>query len=554
MTSDRIKIYHGTVYDPSNGIDGEVRDLWIEGGKIVEAPSDPSVPVNRTIDASDMVVMPGGIDMHCHIAGPKVNVARKMRPEENRKGERIERTAITHSGTMGSVPSTFATGYKYAGLGYTTAFDAAIPPLAARHAHEEFEDTPCLDKGFYVLMGNNHYVMKSVKDNEPQKLKAFVAWLLNSSKGFAPKLVNPGGVEVWKHKQAGNVHGLDSLVDHFGVTPRQIISQVAQAAEELRLPHSVHIHCNNLGMPGNWETTLETMKSLEGRRGHITHIQFHSYGGGDGDENTFNSKVIPLVDYVNSHPNITVDVGQVLFGETTSMTGDGPLGYYLSNVYGGKWFSGDTEMESGCGITPIKYKNKSLVHALQWAIGLEWYLLVEDPWRVVMSTDHPNGGSFMAYPQIIRYLMDRTYRQDVLKTCHPLVVKRSTLADIEREYTLREIAIITRAGPAKILGLKNKGHLGPGADADITIYSPHENKEIMFEMPRLVIKAGQVIVEDGEMRHAPIGKTLHVQPAYDVEFETDIQAWFEKYYSIRWRNYPVDPSYMHAPEAVPMRS
>ena len=172
-------------------------------------------------------------------------------------------------------------------------------------------------------------------------------------------------------------------------------------------------------MPGNWTTTLETMKALEGHRGHITHIQFHSYGGGEGDENTFNSKVVPLAEYVNSHTNITVDVGQVLFGETTSMTGDGPLGYYLLNIYKGKWFSGDTEMESGCGITPIEYRNKSLVHSLQWAIGLEWYLLVEDPWRVVMSTDHPNGGSFLAYPQIIRLLMDRTYRQDVLKTVPP---------------------------------------------------------------------------------------------------------------------------------------
>lgn len=551
--TDLIKIYRGTVYDPANKINGEVRDLWIENGKMVEEPSDPAKPVNRTIDASGLVVMPGGIDMHCHIAGPKVNVARKMRPEEKRKAERIQRTELTHSGTMGSVPSTFATGYKYAGLGYTTAFDAAIPPLGARHAHEEFEDTPCLDKGFYVLMGNNHYVMRSIHEGEPQKLKAFVAWLLQSTKGFAPKLVNPGGVEVWKHKQAGNVHGLDSTVDHFEVTPRQIIGGVAHAANELGLPHPVHIHCNNLGMPGNWETTLETMKALEGRRGHITHIQFHSYGGGDGDENTFNSKVEPLAEYVNSHPNITVDVGQVLFGETTSMTGDGPLGYFLSNVYGGKWFSGDTEMEAGCGITPIKYKNKSLVHALQWAIGLEWYLLVEDPWRVVMSTDHPNGGSFLAYPQIIRFLMDRTYRQDVLKTCHPLVGKRSTLPDIEREYTLSEIAIITRAGPARILGLTNKGHLGPGADADITIYTPHENKETMFEMPRVVIKSGQIIVEHGEMRHAPIGKTLHVEPAYDIELESDIQEWFEQYYSIRWRNYPVDPSYMHEPESIAMR-
>ncbi len=121
---------------------------------------------------------------------------------------------------------------------------------------------------------------------------------------------------------------------------------------------------------------------------------------------------------------------------------------------------------------PIEYKNTSLIHAWQWAIGLEWYLLVQDPWRVVMSTDHPNGGSFLAYPQIIRLLMDRTYRQDMLKTVPRKVREQSALADLDREYTLSEIAIITRAGPARILGLKHKGHLGPGADADITIYTP----------------------------------------------------------------------------------
>jgi len=554
MTSpDYTKISQGTVYDPTNGVDGEVRDIWILDGRIVAAPTDAAVRPSRVIDATGLVVMPGGIDMHCHIAGPKVNVARKMRPEEKRKAELIHSTKLTHSGTMGSVPSTFATGYKYAGLGYTTAFDAAIPPLGARHAHEEFDDTPCIDKGIYLLMGNNHYVMQCLQKNEPEKLKAFIGWLLTAAKGYAPKLVNPGGVEVWKSHQAGNVSGLDSLVDHFQVTPRQIIGGVAKAATELRLPHSVHIHCNNLGMPGNWETTLETMRALEGHRGHITHIQFHSYGGGNGDENTFNSKTIPLAEYVNSHPNITVDVGQVLFGETTSMTGDGPLGYFLSNVYGGKWFSSDTEMESGCGITPIKYRNKSLVHALQWAIGLEWYLLVNDPWRVVMSTDHPNGGSFLAYPQIIRLLMDRTYRQDVIKTCHPQVRERSTLGDLDREYTLNEIAIITRAGPARILGLKDKGHLGAGADADITIYTPHDNKETMFELPRMVIKSGRVIVEQGEIRDPLNGKTLHVQPDYDHEVEADIQTWFEKYYSIRWRNYPVDLSYLNESCVVPLK-
>jgi formylmethanofuran dehydrogenase subunit A len=540
----------GYVYDPANGIDGQVKDLWIEGNRIVEPPSDPTVRPTRTLNAAGLVIMPGGIDMHCHIAGPKVNAARKMRPEEKRNAEKIHRTSVTHSGTMGSVPSTFATGYKYIGLGYTTAFDAAVPPLNARHTHEEFEDTPCIDKGFYILMGNNHYVMRAARDGDDERLRNFTGWLLGAAKAYACKLVNPGGVEVWKQQASGNVRQIDENVEHFDVTPRQVIQAVARTVDSLKLPHSVHIHANNLGMPGNWTTTLETMRALEGHRGHMTHIQFHSYGGGDADENTFNSKVAPLAEYVNANPNITVDVGQVLFGKTTSMTGDGPLGYYLANVYKSKWFSADTEMEAGCGIAPIEYRNKTLVHALQWAIGLEWYLMVNDPWRVVMSTDHPNGGSFLAYPQIIRLLMDRNYRDEALKHVHPGVLERSQLGDLKREYTLNEIAIITRAGPARILGLKNKGHLGPGADADITIYTPHENKETMFALPRFVIKSGIILVEEGDIREEHMGKLLHVAPSYDVAAETDIAQWFEDCYSIRFRNYAVGDAYSHSAEQV----
>jgi formylmethanofuran dehydrogenase subunit A len=549
----------GTVYDPANGIDGVVRDIWIDGDRIVAAPIDgagASIKADRTIDASGLVVMPGGVDMHCHIAGPKVNIGRKLRADEKRADEPIKKSRAANgdrlrSGTMGSVPSTFATGYKYAGLGYTTAFDAAVPALAARHAHEEFADTPCLDKGFFVLMGNNHYLMRSVAAGDAERTRNFVAWLLAAAKGYGVKLVNPGGVEAWKQRSGGNVHGLDDVVPAFDVTPRALIRDIAQAADELKLPHSVHIHCNNLGLPGNWQTTLATMQALEGRRGHLTHIQFHSYAGGDGDESTFGSRVQPLADYVNEHSNITVDVGQVMFGKTTSMTGDGPMGYYLSRVYRTKWFSADVEQEAGCGIAPIEYKNKSLVHAWQWAIGLEWYLLVKDPWRVVMSTDHPNGGSFLAYPQIIRLLMDRQYRRDVLKTVHEVVAKGSVLADLEREYTLNEITIITRAGPARILGLKQKGHLGPGADADVTIYTPDENKETMFELPRFVIKGGRVLVEQGELREDNFGKSLYVTPGFDPGLTPDIREWFQANYSLQFGNYPVDLSYLHKAEEVP---
>jgi formylmethanofuran dehydrogenase subunit A len=548
-----LRITGGTIYDPANGIDGQVGDIWIVDGQVVETPVDPGASADRTIDATGLVVMPGGIDMHCHIAGPKVNTARKMIPDDKRNSEPVHRTRLTRSGTGGSVPSTFATGYLYAGLGYTTAFDAAVPPLGARHAHEELADTPIIDKGFYVLMGNNHYVMKQLANGEPGLLKAYIAWLLNSTKGYTAKLVNPGGVEIWK-SGGGNARGIDDTVDHFAVTPRQIIQGVAGAVHELGLPHPVHIHCNNLGMPGNHATTMETMKSLEGHRGHLTHIQFHSYDGDPDDQSTFGSRVEELAEYVNTHDNLTVDVGQVMFANTTSMTGDGPLGYYLHQVTGRKWFSGDTEMEAGCGIVPIVYKQKSLVHALQWAIGLEWYLLVDDPWRIAMSTDHPNGGSFQAYPEIISLLMDRERRLEVLAGAPPAVADRCLLKDLDREYTLGEIAIITRAAPARMLGLSHKGHLGPGADGDVTLYSPDDDIQRMFELPRYVFSRGELIVDDAQILQDTRGRTLHVAPEYDVDAVDDIQAWFEKTYSIQFRNYPVDDHYLENPLVVPTRS
>jgi formylmethanofuran dehydrogenase subunit A len=548
-----LKIAGGTVYDPANGVDGVVKDIWIEDGKVVAAPTDPGVRPDSVLDATGLVVMPGGVDMHAHIAGPKVNLARKMRPEDKRRAPVVRRTPHTRSGTTGSVPSTFATGYLYAGLGYTTAFDAAIPPLSARHAHEEFHDTPVIDKGFFLLFGNNHYVLQQIAADEPARLRAFVAWLLSAAKAYAVKLVNPGGVEMWK-EGADNIHSLDEPVEHFRVTPRQIITSLAQAATDLGLPHPVHIHCNNLGLPGNWKTTLNTMQALEGRRAHLTHIQFHSYGGDADDQGKFSSKVPQLAEYVNAHPNLTVDVGQVLFGETTSMTGDGPLGYYLHKVTGRKWANADTEMEAGCGIVPITYKEKSFVHALQWAIGLEWYLLVEDPWRIAMSTDHPNGGSFLAYPEIVQLLMDRTYRQEVLKRVHPRVLERSVLKDLDREYSLYEIAVITRASPARLLGLPHKGHLGPGADADVAIYTPGPDYRAMFELPRYVIKAGRVVVEQGEVREEVFGRTLHVTPRFDEGAVPDIRKWFESYYTIQFANYPVDDHYLaHGGTAVACR-
>jgi formylmethanofuran dehydrogenase subunit A len=544
-----LKIQGGRVIDPAEGVD-EVRDVWIANGVIVAAPGDPAIRPSRTIDARGFVVMPGGVDMHCHLAGPKVNAGRMLVPELNRRGRPIERTELFPSGSLGPVPTAAVAGARYAGLGYTTAIDAAVAPMGAISARMELADVPCIDKGFLVLLGNHHYVMDAIRRGEKERLRAAVAYILESARGLGIKIVDPGGVERWKQGK-GAVTSLDDQVEGFDVTPRAILQALAEVADELALPHPVHVHSNHLGVPGNRLTTLETFKTLDGRRAHFTHVQFHSYGGKPDNPGSIRSGVAELADYVNAHEGITVDVGQIVFGETLSMTADGPAAHYLKKITGRKWLSHDVELETGCGVSPIRYDDKSLVHAVQWAIGLEWFLGVSDPWKIALSTDHPNGGSFLSYPQIIALLMDRGLRRDFLRRLPERVRSRSTLGDMTREYTLEEIAIVTRAAPARILGLGNKGRLSPGADGDAAIYAPDSDRERMFTLPKYVIARGEIVIENGEFRAAPAGRLIRVEPAYDRDAATEFRRTFAESSTIAASRFQPQPDPTHEEITAP---
>jgi formylmethanofuran dehydrogenase subunit A len=532
-----LRIASGSVYDPANGVAGEVRDVCLSEGKVVQ-----DVPARAArIDARGMVVMPGGVDIHAHIAGPKVNAARRLAPEEHR-GDVADRSAVLRSGTGGTVPSTFVTGYRYALLGYTTVVEAATPPLAARHVLAELRDTPIIDAAFLLLMGNNLALFDLIR-RDPARLRDAIAWWLEATGGYGVKLVNPGGVELWKRGN-GNVTSLDDEV--AGVTPRRVIDAIAGAVHELGLPHPAHVHCNNLGVAGNWRTTLDTLHTLEGRRAHLAHIQFHAYGGRPGGRPR--SRAPDLAEYLGAHPELSADVGQVMFGPATTMTADAPVSALLRDVTGGKWVNADTEVETGCGIVPFTYREKNYVHALQWGIGLELFLLSRDPWRLVLSTDHPNGGSFLSYPRLIRLLMDRDFRNEQLRRANKRAIRRTVLLDdLEREYTLEEIAIVTRAGPARLLGLRDKGHLGAGADADVTIYDERADREEMFAMPRHVIKGGRAVVRDGELVEAHTGELLRVTAPYDPAVDDVLRAQFEERYSVQFDSYPVREPWLLEP-------
>lgn len=548
---------NGYIYDPINGVKGDKGDILIKDGVIVEKLSERRAKV---IDISGKLVMPGGIEIHSHVAGGKVNVGRSFRPEDHARFV-MKKTSITRSGSGFSTPSTFLTGYLYSQMGYTTVFTPAMPPLMAKHTHEELHDIPMVDKGAYTLCDGNWFLMKYLKEGQVEKAAAYAAWLLKATKGLVIKLTNPGGTEAWGWGR--DCRSLDDPVPYFDITPREIIKGMVEVNELLGLPHSVHLHANNLGRLGNYTTTVETFEVPDGVKPsgkrqalHVAHVQFNSYGG-DTWRN-FESMAEEIAKGINRN-NVAVDTGNVTLDETTTMTADGPMEYYLQSISHLKWANRNVELETSPGVTPFVYSPKMQTPSIQWAIGLELPLLVRDPWKVLLSTDHPNGGPFIRYPRILAWLMSTKYREKTLSEINKAAMKRSILPTIDREYTFYEVAVLTRAGEARAFGLdKKKGHLGPGAHADVAVYDinpetidpSNDFREIeeKFSRTYLTIKDGEIVVKKGKIVKVLNGRTLWSSPVVDETLEKevykDIDYYFKRYYSVNLANYPVTEDYL----------
>src|SRR5262249_2081067 len=165
-----LRITGGKVYDPAHGIDGVVRDVCIADGKVVAECQG-----GRTMDATGMAILPGGSNINPPAAAPPPTFpapsspptfARATPPETHPAAAQFLHTADRRMGIGGPTPTTFATGYLYAGMGYTTVVEAAVPVLSAKHTHEELRDTPIVDKACCLLMANNELLMGLLEARE----------------------------------------------------------------------------------------------------------------------------------------------------------------------------------------------------------------------------------------------------------------------------------------------------------------------------------------------------------------------------------------------------
>ncbi len=516
----RTEICNATIVDPLHDQHGQQTSLRIEEGRFLAPAIGVKWVPDQRFDVAGALVMAGGIDIHTHIGGGKVNLARLLMPAAD-------------DGRGGPVWPTVQTGQLYNQMGYTSAFEPAMLLSGARHTHLELADTPGLDSGAYVVLGNEDWLLEALAQNaSAEVIAAIVGWSVSASRALAVKVVNAGGISAFKFGQRSLA--VDEPHAHWQITPRQVIQRLSAAVEQIGLAHPLHVHASNLGMPGNVQAALATLEAAEGQRIHLTHAQFNCYSA-DGPFGMGSGAEV-LARYVNQHPNVSLDVGQVVFGQTVTISADAAAQYRnRRHAHPKLWVVSDVECQAGCGVVPMRYEDKQYVHSLQWTIGLELMLLIDDPWRVFLTTDHPNGGPFTSYPHLIRLLMDLSFRQSMLETIHPRAAENSLLRELTREYTLDEIVIVTRAAPARILGLHDRGTLAAGAMADLAVYPRAADWESTFRQASLVMKQGTTVLRAGNLQQGPIAcQTLVATPQFDADLMRDIYPQIEQRLQLPW--------------------
>lgn len=529
-----IRLAGGHIIDPANRRD-EIADLFIRDGLIVDAPTGGTV--YETYDISNKIVMAGAIDIHSHIAGSNETMGRLLLPEQRSLSEAPH---PGHCPRPAGSWNTFETGYTYAAMGFTTVVEPAVLPHQALQAHLELADIPIIDKATLTVLGNDDFLLNLLRKREGGgAIRDYVAWTLTASYGLGIKVINAGGAAAFKDNL--RAFSLDDEVPEYGVSSRAIVKALQQAVHELRLPHPLHVHCNNLGLPGNVETALATIEAAESLPLHLAHLQFYGYGN-DGPRG-FSSAGARLAEAVNGAKSVTIDVGQVMFGQTVTISCDVLRQFNArSRARPRKWLICDGD-SNGAGIVPYDYRMTDFFNAVQWAVGLELFLLISDPWRVFFTTDHPNGAPFTAYPDILALLMDRNLRAEWMSRLPKDALEVTTLSSIAREYSLVDLAIMTRAAPAKLLGLTDRGHLGAGARADVAVYTPNGDKAKMFREAALVFKNGKLVIRDGVALDPLFGRTLRANP----DFESAIKVRMRDYYQER---YGLSPDFMTVADAA----
>ncbi|TFF99245.1 MAG: hypothetical protein EU541_05400 [Promethearchaeota archaeon] len=533
----KLLIKNGFVFDPLNGIEGEKKDILIEKRKIVEKFSSQNNI--KDIDASGKTVIPAAVDIHAHIASQQVNWARLLGTKKREFVKDWNRLTLENIAK------------EYIKNGYTFVIDANVYPSISKQTIFDFSNLPVLDKGMLLNVSNIWALEDEFQRGKIKELSYFLSDLLSSCKGFGIKVYNPFEAEAWNFKiLRENIEKGGKL---YNFTALDVYKNLTKAAEYLMLPHSVHAHIEGYESQiakDNLNIVLDSIDFTELKRGdqdsefrnqvfHLAHANSYNMDGDNAN----------LIDFLNSNSLVDVDLGFIGFDKLNPLiTSDRRLINDLlnSNENNTKVIRSANESEGDSFVTFRRFDKKNKNHCIMWANAIELALKVKNKWQIQLSFNYPNYSNVKDLPEIMTWLISKKARDSYMKDMNEDFLKNSSLNGNSEILSFNDFITITRASPAKSLGLADiKGSFSLGSDGDVNILNidlsdidlskDYEKLEKAFKDIEYVIKGGEIIKKERKMNLLNNGKIFWTDREIQGEEKTKImkkkKEFYQKYYS-----------------------
>ncbi len=423
----------GLVVDPVNGVEA-VKDIGIIAG-LVEAVED-EIPASQgasAIDLSGKVVIPGAIDPHVHVAGTggtQRTVGHRM----------VAASGIVTALDLSCTPERLIESLKANGAGLNVAGLFGLSTTG-------------------TLDGNNNPSREKLQSLLDAALDAGAIGfkVLGAGISLTPDAAS-SAIDLCNRERA-------YVAFHLGTSASGSNIKGVRELPSLLGNNRVHVAHVNSYCRGLFEDAAsevrETLTILRSIRGRVVSESYLARPNGcngkcEGDEvvATDSRDSLRIIGY----PSTRVGLRQsILEGVTSVVVERGGRGVLVSGEEGmGLWEAARTQIS-------VSFPVNSPTTTIMCATGRD-----------------PDG----------RFTVDALSTDGGVLPRNVLLEKGMNLVRYGA-LSLKELASKASSNAAAMLGLWNKGHLGPGADADVTVLDLTQDKPVMS------FNAGQLIMKDG---------------------------------------------------------
>ncbi|MFX1407591.1 MAG: amidohydrolase family protein [Promethearchaeota archaeon] len=535
----KLLLKNGFIFDPFNDLAGEIKDILIEEGKIVEKFSNEKDV--KEINVKGKTVIPSAIDIHSHVASQQLSWIRLLginnaKFKQGWKGLTFESIAKS-----------------YISNGFTFILEANVFPSLVKHTIFNLKQIPVLDKAILLNLSNYWPLELEFQRGMEEEATIFLSELLEITKGFGFKVYNPFEAENWNFQKLRE--NLSEKGRLYNFNPIDIYEKFIKYNEKLKLPHSIHAHIEgyeNTEGKKNLNQLIEKIQSLDltsispttskFERNQIMHLAHASSYNIDGDNNN-------IVNLLNNNDKFDLDLGFCGFNEINPLITDDRrlINLLQNNANPFKLIRSAVEFEGDTFATFRTFDKKNKNHTNIWANALDLALNIKNIWQIQFSINFPNYAMVEDIPEIITWLVSKEARTNFMKDLNQESIKNHHLINTNKELNFNDIVILTRASPAKSLGIGSyKGNLGFGSDGDLNILNININetnlsKEYLklansFRSIEFVIKEGKIIKKGNNFNLKNNGKLFWSKGRAKIEKKPSVlnkkEEFFQKYYSI----------------------